>query len=52
MKGKAAQINKGDNQSKTKGFWFGLVWFYGISNILGYLIKNHLYTYILNTYGL
>ena len=28
--------------------WFGLVWFYGISIIIGYLMPNPLYTYILN----
>ena len=27
---------------------FGLVWFYGISTIIGYLTLNPLYTYILN----
>ena len=30
-----------------KYIWFGLVWFYGISTILGYLMPNHLHTYIL-----
>ena len=29
-----------------------LVWFYGISNIVGYLIPNYLYTYTLNIYDL
>ena len=29
-----------------------LVWFYGILTIVGYLIPNPLYTYILNIYGL
>ena len=29
-----------------------LVWFYGISTIVGYLMLNPLYTYILNIYGL
>ena len=29
---------------------FGLVWFYGISTIIGYLILNPVYTYILNIY--
>ena len=24
--------------------WFDLVWFYGISNIIGYLMPNSLYT--------
>ena len=32
--------------------WFGLVWFYGISTIVGYLMPNHLYTYILDIYDL
>ena len=27
---------------------FGLVWFYGISTIVGYLMSNSLYTYILD----
>ena len=26
--------------------WFGLVWFYGISTIVGYLMPNPLYTYV------
>ena len=30
--------------------WFGLVWFYSISTIVGYLIPNPLYTYILHIY--
>ena len=28
--------------------WFGLVGFYGISTIVGYLMPNHLYTYTFN----
>ena len=28
--------------------WFSLVGFYGISTIVGYLMPNPLYTYILN----
>ena len=32
--------------------WFGLVWFNGISIIVGYLMPNPLYTYISNTYDL
>ena len=28
--------------------WFGLLWFYGISNIAGYLMPNSVFTYILN----
>ena len=31
---------------------FGLVWFYGISIIIGYLMLNPLYTYILYIYDL
>ena len=31
---------------------FGLVWFYGISTIVGYLMPNPLYTYIQNIYDL
>ena len=31
---------------------FGLVQFYGISTIVGYLMPNLLYTYILNIYEL
>ena len=34
----------------TKYIWFGLVGFYGISTIVGYLMPNPLYTYILNIY--
>ena len=33
-----------------KYIWFGLVGFYGISTIVGYLMPNSLYTYILNIY--
>ena len=36
--------------SAESRFWFGLVWFNGISNIVGYLMPNPLYTYILNIY--
>ena len=32
--------------------WFGLVCFYGISTIVGYLKPNPLYTYILDIYDL
>ena len=28
--------------------WVGLVWFYGVSTIVGYLMPNPLYTYIFN----
>ena len=30
------------------GVWFGLVWFYGISTIVGHFMPNPVYTYILN----
>ena len=32
--------------------WFGSVWFYGISTIVGYLMQNAYYEYILNIYDL
>ena len=32
--------------------WFGLVWFYGISTIVGYVMTNPFYTSILNIYDL
>ena len=32
--------------------WFGLVWFHGISTIVGYLMPNSLHTFILNIYDL
>ena len=35
-----------------KYVWFGLVGFYGISTIVGYLMPNPLYTYISNMYDL
>ena len=35
-----------------KYIWFGLVGFYGISTIVGYLMPNPLYTYIWNKYDL
>ena len=31
---------------------YNSVWFHGISIIVGYLMPNPLYTYILNTYNL
>ena len=31
---------------------FGLVWFHGIPTLVGYLMPNPLYTYILNIYDL
>ena len=36
----------------NKYIGFGLVGFYGISTIAGYLMPNLLYTYILNIYDL
>ena len=30
---------------------FGLVWFYGISTIIGYLMPNPFYTHVLNIYS-
>ena len=32
--------------------WFGWVWSYGISTMVGYLMPNPLYTCILNIYDL
>ena len=32
--------------------WFGLVWFNGTSNIVGYLMPNTIYEYILDIYDL
>ena len=37
-------------KSLTSLFAFGFVLFYGISTIVGYLMPNPLYTYILNVY--
>ena len=34
------------NQSMKQTGNFGLVWFYGISTLLGYLMLNLFYTYI------
>ena len=31
---------------------FGLVWFYGISTVVDYLMPNSIYTYILDIYSL
>ena len=43
------QIYLGSAQAgKSVRFWFGLVWFYDISTIVGYLMPNPFYTYILN----
>ena len=35
-----------------KYIWFDLVGFYGISTTVGYLMPNHLYTYIFNIHDL
>ena len=32
--------------------WFGLVWFYGISTTVGYLMPNLVYSFILHIYDL
>ena len=34
------------------GELIGLIWFYGISSIVGYLVPNPLYRYIFNIYDL
>ena len=33
----------------TSGFWFGWVWFFGISTFVGNLMSNHVYTYMYNS---
>ena len=33
-------------------FRFGLIWFYGTSTVVGYLMPNPFYTYILDIYNL
>ena len=47
--------NKNVHKSSKIGFyiyieyiWFGLVWFYDISTIVGNLMPNPVFTYILN----
>ena len=35
-----------------KYIWLGLIGFYGVSTIVGYLMPNPLYTYILDICGL
>ena len=32
--------------------WFGFIWFYGISTLVGHLLPNPLYTYTLNVYDM
>ena len=34
----------------TSSYWFGLVWFYGISTLVSYLMPNSVYTYLLDIY--
>ena len=38
--------------SKSTWIEFGSVWFYGISTIVGYLMPNQVYSYILDIYDL
>ena len=45
-------IAKSSFYISIKYICFGLVGFYGISTIVGYLMPNPLYTYILNIYDL
>ena len=39
-------------ESDKENKWLGFILFYGISTIVGYLMPNPLYTYILNIYDL
>ena len=39
-------------QISLKIIRFGLVWFYGISTLVGYLMLNPVYSYILDIYDL
>ena len=41
-----------NTKNQQNCIWFGLIGFYGISTIVGYLIPDPLYTYILNIYDL
>ena len=41
-----------ESKNVKSNVYFGLVGFYGISTIVGYLMPNPLYTYILNIYDL
>ena len=34
-----------ENETEREGVWFGLVWFYGRSTIVGYFIPNPFFTY-------
>ena len=48
-------IREMDKQAFTVLFcliWFGLAWFNGILTIVGYLMPNLVYTYILDIYDL
>ena len=42
----------GDPRSNPGPDWYGLVWFYGLSTIVGYQMPNPVYTYMINTYDL
>ena len=43
--------NDADNSTTLRIAWiFGLVGFYGMSTIVGYLMLNLVYTYVLNIY--
>ena len=41
---------KSSSYISIKYIWFGFVWFYGISTLVGYLIPNPLYRYLLKTW--
>ena len=34
-----------EGKTKKETYWFGLVWFYGISNIVGYFMLNLIFTF-------
>ena len=46
------KLEETGDQSKDWLVWFGLVWFYGISTIVGYLMPILVYTYILDIHDL
>ena len=37
-----------NNNTGQHNVWFNLVWFYGTSNVIGYLMTNLVFTYISN----
>ena len=45
-------MSKSSLHMYNKYIGFGLVWFYGISTVVGYLMPNPRYTCILNIYDL